>query len=144
MVNSKKLASQIHEDGIPSQNSLTTKRPSVVPPLERPSLFPPALEDSLANPNFRPLATPLSPCLSSFALIAEVSQALRLSKTIHEDISTERYECYEEPLQDISAHLLENKSKYPGSKRTFEKMDKCITHDDDTGKSHISTRHEPC
>jgi hypothetical protein len=46
--------------------------------------------------------------------------------------------CHEDPLQNISNKLSEDKSRHPSSKRAFEEMDESITRDDDTGKTHIS------
>jgi hypothetical protein len=56
---------------------------------------PPGSEDNSAIPTFRRLdpSSPLSPCLTPSALSEEGSEALLLSRRIHEDISSGRYEC---------------------------------------------------
>lgn len=45
---------------------------------------------------------------------------------------------YKDPLQNISNKLLEDKSRHPSSKRAFKEINKSITHNDNTGKTHIS------
>jgi hypothetical protein len=93
-INSENPASQTHKHEAPSKNPTTTKQSSVVlPALKGPSQGPLALEDNSAIPTLRPFAAPLSPCLIPSALVKDGSQALDLSRAIHEDIRKGRYEC---------------------------------------------------
>ena len=70
------------------------KQSSVVSPtLESPSQDPPASRDNSTTPTFCPFAAPLSPCLIPSALVKEGSQALDLSRPIHEDIRNGCYGC---------------------------------------------------
>jgi transcriptional repressor NF-X1 len=63
--------------------------------LGSPSHDPPASDHNSVISTFRPFAAPLSPwCPTPPALIEEGSQALRLSGTIHENISKGCYECF--------------------------------------------------
>lgn len=91
-VNSGNPTSQIHEYKTPSKNS-PTKRPLGVLPLESSFQGPLALEDNSTIPTFRPFVAPLSPCLIPSALVEEGSEALVLSRAIHEDIRKGCYEC---------------------------------------------------
>jgi len=83
-------------------------------------------------------------------VLSELQSVLHLScveKRLGVELSSEKLEtiedwcclaCYEDPLQNISDQLSEDKSRHPRSKRTFEEMDESITYSDDTGKTRIS------
>jgi hypothetical protein len=68
---------------------------NVLAKLNAPPNIPSTMEQrSIAQPaTFRPFAAPLSPCLIPSALDQEGGKALGLSRSVHEDIRQDHYEC---------------------------------------------------